>query len=257
MLRERVPAGNQPVRIPTTAAEWLTSAVLFRFKGQDWPLAFTHRSMLLCERMAGVDLLRNGIAQPSSILLRAMLFSLLSGAGATVTVEEAGRALSRQFLTIRTVMVQAWLASMPDDPEPGAKPRASAKEQTWADIWATARYELSLGFEEWLDLTPRLFRALEKARLRRMQREEVLNAMVAAQIENWSYHAPKRATSYEKFMLHPFEETDRVQRQDGEAAIESHGAWTSEDEKYCTGEYIMGVVQSRAIEAINMMKRRR
>jgi hypothetical protein len=254
MLRERAQAVNQPVRIPTTAAEWLTSAVLFRFKGQDWPLAFTHRSMLLCERMAGVDLLRNGISQPSSILLRAMLFSLLSGAGAAVTLEEAGRALSRQFLGVRTVMVQAWLASMPD-PEPGATSRAPAKDLTWADIWATARYELNLGFEEWLDLTPRLFRALEKARLRRMQREELLNAMVAAQIENWSYHAPKRATSYEKFMLHPFEETDKGE--DGGSRIESHGAWNSEDEKYCTGEYVMGVVQSRAIEAINMMKRRR
>lgn len=85
-------------------------------------------------------------------------------------------------------------------PDPEQEPRGF----TWLEAWAIARHDLKLSDDEWFDMTPRQFRALQDARLEQLQREELLVGILAATFENFSMCAPKKPVSPEDFMLHKF-----------------------------------------------------
>jgi hypothetical protein len=200
--------------MPRSAAEWITAAApAYRFKGQDWPVLFTHRAMLLAERVTGLNTLGPVLARPDSRALRGLFYAALESAGAELSLNEAGAEIGRNQGAARHLIARAWVASMPE-PRPAARqkePSSPAKKQKaigWIDCWASARYDLHLDFEEWLGLTPRMLRALQEARLLAMQRAELLNGMLAATIENFSQCRPDKPTAAQKFMLHPFDESE-------------------------------------------------
>src|ERR1700736_4856591 len=106
-------------------AEWLIRRVEFRVEEQSWPLIITHRALLLCESLTGVDMLGADLQDPSASLLRALLFAALSVAGATCSIEYVGSRITRSTLSeIQETVGSAWIASMPEpeavpEPEPG------------------------------------------------------------------------------------------------------------------------------------------
>jgi hypothetical protein len=186
----------------------ITGGAPLELGGGRWWLRITHRVLLACEEETGVELLEGGpaIGEMPARLLRSLLRETLQ--------EEWGRVAAMlttlpAVSTARRAMIAAWSASMPD---PSAAPVKSErlppeKPLTWPEAWAsaTSRYELGLTDEQWLEMTPRQVEALRRVRLRAMQREELLNGLLAATVANFGARAPARAMRAESFMLHPFE----------------------------------------------------
>jgi hypothetical protein len=192
-----------------TLAQWLCPRVEFPFGGKHWPLVFTHRALLMTERSSGVDMLNADIREPSASLTRALLFSALSVAGADCTLTAVGKLTRLSNLPkIQVTLRQAWIASMPEvRKEREEKPAGSPEPKlTWLEAWACAREQHCLTDDQWLDMTPRQFRALQDLRLEQMQREELLVGIIASTVETFSYFAPKKPQSPKDFMLHKLPE---------------------------------------------------
>ena len=188
-------------------AELLTRRVEFSYEGRPWPLIFTHRALLKCETLTGLDMLQQSIGAPSASLLRALLFSALSCAGAHCSIQQIGRKINpRSIESVRHTVVEAWMASMAepekDDDEEKDPEYHEPKKFTWLEAWAIADQDLDLTADEWLDMTPRQFRALQNVRVERLQREELLVGSLRATIENFSMGAPKVPSKADDFMLH-------------------------------------------------------
>jgi hypothetical protein len=212
------------VPLPSTPSEWLTPPVYLRAKGGVWPIVFTHRALLLCEHVTSTNMLGASMIEPSATLLRGMLYGALAQAKSGLSIDDAGQIIGRKK-SAREAIVAGWVNSMPrpsadeeDDKDEEDDTDAEAKEPPgWVDVWASVRYELGLGFEEFLDLTPRMLRALQVVRLARLQREELMNGMVIATIENFSPNHPKEAVQPESFMFHPYKRkpgSDRIWGED-------------------------------------------
>lgn len=188
-------------------AEWLTKRVTFSMRGQKWPLVFTHRALFMCQELTGLDMIAVNLTNPSASLVRALLFAALDGAGANCTIKEVGQEVGRIGLaSARRTLVAAWAASMA---EPGIEQHIAdpgAPECGWMDAWSAAREELRLAADEWLDITPRMFAALQKSRLGTLQREEFLVGLVVATLQNFSMSPPKKPAKPESFMLHKLPE---------------------------------------------------
>lgn len=188
-------------------AEWLIPRVEFSFGGQLWALIFTHRCLLECERLTGIDMLTVDMINPPARLLRALLFCALIGAGASMSLEDAGDLLGEIGLAAaKQLTVRAWIASMPE-PEKVAE-HGERPKFTWLDAWAVARHDLKLSDEEWLDMTPRQLRSLQKLRLEQLQREELLVGIITSHVVNFSMGAPKKQVKATEFMLHPLPEPE-------------------------------------------------
>lgn len=193
-------------------AQWLTARVEYSYQGRAYPLLFTHRALLLCEHATGIDTLAVNLANPSSSVLRGLLYGALSAAGATCTLDGIGRLFNfRTAPIIREKIIDAWIASMADPArEPYRPKRESSKppdKVTWIRKWAEdcSRDGLGIPEEKWLDMMPRQIQELQIQRLAQMQREEWLNGIVASQIENWSPLHPKKTTPPYRFMIHELE----------------------------------------------------
>jgi hypothetical protein len=184
-----------------TLAQRLTRRVEFRIAGQAWPLVITYRVLLDCQELAGVDMLGQNLGDPSASLLRALVYCALQYAGAPCSIDDVGRAIARAPRKARRILAEAWRASLPD-PEPASSGQHTGSPLTWIDVWAAACGEHNLSADEWLDMTPRQFRALEDLRLDRMRREEFLVGILAATTANFSFCAPKKPLSAESFLLH-------------------------------------------------------
>lgn len=199
--------------------EWLTERVEYSIGGRAWPLIFTHRALLSCEKLTGVDMLAANMAAPSAVLLRGLLFSALSCIGCECSLGEVGRSITRGRLrSVRATVVQAWAASMPE-PEPDeGQERGPAKKLTWMDAWAMAssRHGLGLSDDRWLDMTPRQVAALHKVRLEQMQREELLVGIISSTVENFSQCHPEKPVAAVDFMLHKFPAAETEQKITGE-----------------------------------------
>ena len=153
-------------------AEWLIKRVDFSYEGRPWPL-ITHRALLICQDMTGVDMLSARLNNPSGAMLRALLFAALSTAGATtssgrqVTPELVGKLIKRSTIAdIRLKIADAWIASRADPQELAPEEEEEQDEDdplgpeppkplTWLDAWSQASGELGLSDEEWLNMTPR------------------------------------------------------------------------------------------------------
>lgn len=193
----------------------ITGGAPFEMDGRRWWLRITHRVLLECEEASGVGMLDGGAAVQSmpAALLRALLWSALRSAGSAWSMAEVGARLGslRSVASARAAVTEAWIQSMPaakTKPAEAARlSQAPAKPMTWRSVWASAREEMRLGDEEWLEMTPAQVEALRESRLRQMQREELLVGLVASTVANFGFRAPSRAMRAESFMLHPFEET--------------------------------------------------
>lgn len=176
----------------------------FFFEGRPWPLIFTHRALLACQDLTGVDMLSARLTDLSASMIRALLFAALEVAGAQCSIGDVGKAVVQSNIgKVKQALFSAWAASMAD-PEPNKSGGGETQEFTWLEAWAMAREELRLSDGEWLDMTPRQFRALQKVRLERLQREELLVGIIASTVENFSMCAPRKAVTPESFMLHKF-----------------------------------------------------
>lgn len=198
-------------------AELLSDRVVtFSFGGREWPLLFTHRALLLCQKETHIDTLNAAnLGKPSASLLRGLLYGALSAAGASCSISDVGACFT--FTTIegiRRKVIEAWIASMAVPKPKKAKPTdkdAKPKEPlTWMESWAeaTSKHGFGLTDDQWLDMTPRQVAHLQDFRLRQQQREEVLVGMIAATVQNHSASPPKKAASPKQFMLHPYEEDE-------------------------------------------------
>ena len=191
----------------------LSPRVEFAFGGRRWPILFTHRVLLACDALTGVDMLAANLGNPSAALLRALLFLALERAGAGCTLDRVGALFNaRSLRTIRSTIVAAWRASMPaPDPATTAakagKPE-SRKKLAWLEAWAEATSRDGLGLSErrWLDMTPRQIAALQKLRTDRIQREEMLVGILASTVANYGACRPEKPRSAESFMIHPLPE---------------------------------------------------
>lgn len=144
------------------------------------------------------------LATPSATLVRALLFQALNAAGAVCSLDRVGRTITRENIdAVRGIVWNAWVASMAEPQKRKPEEDEEIKKLTWIDAWAMAR-EHGLSDEEWLQMTPRQFRALQDARVVTYQRQEYLNGMVIASIENFSMSRPTTPSSPEKFLLHKF-----------------------------------------------------
>ena len=148
-------------------------------------------------------MLGSSLGDTSARVLRSLIHASLRCAGSQCSEEDIGRVIGRHSITkIRKVVLRAWVASMADPKdEPVDEFAEPPPRQTWLDVWAIARYDLNLTDEQWLDMTPRMFRALQEARIKQFQREEMLVGIVAATIENFSMAAPKKPASPADFMM--------------------------------------------------------
>lgn len=194
-------------------AQWLIRRVEFSIGGQAWPLLFTHRALLVCQDITGMDMLNASIAVPSANMLRALLFSALSVAGSLCSLNDVGRRIAfSQLSIVQQLVMNAWLASMPE-PKSLLERNADVMEGhplTWLDAWAVAREHHRLSDEAWLEMTPRQFSALQSLRMSQLQREELLVGIIAATTQNFSACHPDKAASAESFMLHKFPEPELV-----------------------------------------------
>lgn len=192
-------------------AKWLTNTVEFPVGGGKWPLIFTYRALFLAKDITGVDMLSANLSNLSASLMRGMIFAAITCTGAACSLDDVGKSIRRLGSDkTKMLLVSGWMASMcePDIKAPG-EPEALAKTNstpiTWIDIWAAARdRDIGLSDDEWLDMTPRQFHALQTLQLARMRREELLNGILAATFENFSMCAPKSPVKPEAFMMHPF-----------------------------------------------------
>jgi len=193
--------------------ECLHSPVFFAFQGKKWRLLFTHRVLLSCEALTGVDMLAANLGNPPAALVRALLFCALERAGAGCTIDLVGRLITaRSLRSIRIVVLEAWRASMPDPKPAPAKPKdpkdsdGGPEKLTWMKAWAEAVSQDGLGLseEQWLEQTPRQTGALEDLLLEQRQREELLCGIIASTMANYGYRAPDKPRTSESFMLHPF-----------------------------------------------------
>jgi hypothetical protein len=191
----------------------LSPRVYFALGTQRWPILFTHRVLLDCEELTGVDMLAANLGNPSAALLRALLFLALERAGAGLTIDEAGSLITPFSLrSIRGMILAAWSASMPAPEPTKAESRKARKQESkkfgWLDAWAeaTSRDGLGLSDKQWKNMTPRQTGALNKLRMDRMQREEMLMGIVASTVANFGFCRPEKPLSAESFMIHKLPE---------------------------------------------------
>lgn len=183
----------------------ITGGAALVLGGRRWWLRITHRVLLDCEEASGVDMLAASqeIAHPSARLMRTLLWAALCAAGGSWSLREVGAHLSLQnFFEAHQALLKAWETSMPDRSREKAGEPASAKVLTWLEAWASARQDLGLSDEAWLDMTPRQVHALRAVQLQQMQREELLVGIVASTMANFGFRSPTKAISAESFMLH-------------------------------------------------------
>jgi hypothetical protein len=192
-------------------ARWLTRRVEFSFRGQQWPLIFTHRVLLTAQDLApGSDLLNAGLAKPSAKLTRALFFTALSAAGAPCSLEQVGKEIATRFLPAQAILMDAWRASMPEPKKPakGDAPK-KAEPYTWLEHWSGAREDHGLSLDEWLDMTPRMYRALQERRIKHLQREEYMVGVIGSTIAMYAMSPPQTPRSPESFMVfNPIEEPE-------------------------------------------------
>jgi hypothetical protein len=183
--------------------------------GRRWWLRITYQVLLDCEEATGVDMLAasSEVARPSVRMLRALLTAALRAAGAEWTAREVGKMLTlRNVGRVHEALLAAWTGSMPDR-GPGARGQGPGRVITWPEAWASARRELGLADEEWLDMTPRQVHALKEVWLEQMQREELLVCNVAAEVANAGGRWVRdHAVDAEFFMIHKLKQK---QREDG------------------------------------------
>ena len=191
-------------------AHRLTAPVELEAGGRSWRIVFTHRVLLDIEEITGADAMRLNLVLLSADLLRGILFAVLRDAGATFTIDEIG-AMFRPgaFVTIRSGLLEAWRASLPEpdpdfDVEPGEVPEPPLST---LNAWAKARFDLRLSDEEWLAMTPRMLHALSKRQLAAMRQRELMLATLCAHTVNSSFHAPRTPTHPSSYMLHPWPAT--------------------------------------------------
>ena len=197
--------------IPSTDGieEWLISRVELVYQGQRWPVIFSHRCLLYCERLTGLDMLTTSMQDPPMRLVRAILFSALTTAGVKTTLSAFGVYLGSQDLKkIRRIAIDAWIASMPD-PEPVKDEESDDRKVTWLTAWANATSKDGLGLsnEEWLAMTPRQLCALQKVHLSRIQHEELLTGIITSHIVNFSFSGARYPMKPTDFMPHPYDES--------------------------------------------------
>lgn len=190
--------------------ECLIPRVEFLFDRRRWPILFTHRVLLGCEELTGVDMLAANLGNPSAVLLRALLFLALERAGAHCTIAQVGALITpRSIRAVRETVLAAWAASMPAPEAGGTKARKPESQKfTWLEAWAeaTSRDGLGLSDNQWLDMTPRQTGALQKLRMNQMQREEMLVGILASSIVNYGFSRPEKFRTPESFMIHPLPE---------------------------------------------------
>ena len=149
-------------------------------------------------------MLAENLSRPPAALLRALLYQALERAGAGLSIDAVGRLITiRNLARVRSILTAAWVASMPDAREIADSP-SPPKKQTWLDAWATARDDLGLSSEEWLEMTPRMAKALDACRLERIRQREFMASRAIAMSANFGFCAPKKPFDHAQFMLHPW-----------------------------------------------------
>jgi hypothetical protein len=196
---------------PRNIAELLTAAGSISIEGRRWPLLITHSVLLYCERETGLDMLNSfRIVQATSGALRALLWGSLQRAGAEYSPADLGALFTlRSAAIVRKQLMRAWAGSMPERRSQESGDRSQEKKLTYLSAWAFARMELGLSDAEWLDSTPRQVQELSDVRLRRMQWEEMMMGILAAETVNHSFCKPEKARSAKSFMIHPFDGSER------------------------------------------------
>lgn len=78
------------------------------------------------------------------------------------------------------------------------------------DLWATARQDLGLSDEEFLNYPAAMIYALRRRYLAKLQREEMLLGQLNCTVANFSFSPPRKTLTPDMFMLHPL----KIQREE-------------------------------------------
>lgn len=140
--------------------------------------------------------------------LRGLLAAAIQRTVEGCTLESAGLLMSspRAFRRVREVMLEAWVASMPE-PEKASgnsdgKPKAFAS--TWIKAWGEAKENLTLSSDEWLDMTPRMVQELSRNRLESIRYKELFASNLVSNLVMFSARGPKQPFKPDHFMFHPY-----------------------------------------------------
>ena len=74
--------------------------------------------------------------------------------------------------------------------------------RTWLQLWSIGRYDLRLTDDEWLDMTPRQFHALQQRKIEELKHREKLTGILATVTANYSMLRPDPPLTPESFMMH-------------------------------------------------------
>ena len=100
--------------------------------------------------------------------------------------------------------------------------------RSWLQLWSIGRYDLRLTDDEWLDMTPRQFHALQQRNIAELQHREHLTGILATVTANHSLLRPDPPVTPDSFMIHkpPAAELDEPleDQMDGDKLLRILGA---------------------------------
>lgn len=189
--------------------ELLTRRVEIALGSERHPIVFTHRVLLDIEAALNVSI-ANGdfnITGMSAKALRTVLFVALSHSGAKYSAREIGSMLGLRGLTAaRQGVFDAWVAAMPEK-DRGHRKGGDGK-LTWMEIWGNNRQQLGITNEEWLDMTPRMVQALDRARMDGLRQNELMLSRISSTVANYGFCRPQQPLPDDHFMIHPYPKDD-------------------------------------------------
>lgn len=163
--------------------------------------------MLDLERRTKLDVLSGDFynAKLSASLLRTILHTFLVRSYPDCTLHEVGALFQLELVSeLRALIIEAFRASMPEPREDAGGTDPGRPPQTWPEMWSEARYDLRLTDEEWLDMTPRMVRALNDRRLEEIHWIELMFGQVSADIRNHSFVRSRPPAKATDFLLHRY-----------------------------------------------------
>ena len=183
----------------------LTRRVELRLGDDRWPIVFTHAVLLDIEEQLHISLVNGelNIVNLSAKALRAILFAALCHSGASLSAEEIGRRIGLRGLpAARNAISEAWVAAMPErEPESPRKAKKAQTRLSWMEVWANNREYLNLTDEEWLEMTPKMVQALDRAHREQVRRNELMLSRIASASANHSMCRPQKPYPDDHFMI--------------------------------------------------------
>jgi len=204
-------------------ADRLVERVPLRLARRDWLLIITYGVLLDCEEQTGEDMLGQTAAftAPTARIMQGLLWGALRRQDPSLTIRDVGAFITpRVAPAILAALQKAFVASMPEPEKRKTKDGGKIrKPMSWLQTRAVARIELGLSDKEFLNETPRSFRALRIAYVEHQRWVELVAGGIRESVVNFSGRA-KQAVSASKYVIHSKPDDDEPEKDIGEVIYE-------------------------------------